>query len=157
MTRRNLLLNVGGFAGISLKRAHHVDPVEGGELIEVDDVVLNVKGGVQEIADDVRILRNLDPDRVLNRADGGKGVNARADAADAFNERPGVARIAALQNHFKAAPHRARAHRVDDLAVVAEHGLHAQMTLNAGDRVNNNSAFAHYSFPPISLFVLARA
>ena len=131
--------------------------VEDRKLIEVDDVVLNVKGGVQEISDDVRILRNLDSDRVLNRTDGGKRMNARADAADAFNERPGIARVAPFENHFEAAPHGAGAHRVDDFPVVAEDGLHAQMTLNAGDRVNNNSAFAHYSFPPISLFVLARA
>ena len=157
MAGRDLLLNVGRFAGIGFKRAHHVDPVEGRELIEVDDVVLNVKGGVQEISDDVRILRNLDSDRVLNRTDGGKRMNARADAADALNERPGVARVASFENHFEAAPHGAGAHRVDDFPVVAEDGLHAQMTLNAGDRVNNNSAFAHYSFPPISLFVLARA
>ena len=157
MVRRNLLLNRRRFAGIGIERADNVHPVERGELIEVNDMVLNVERGIQDVADQIGVLRDLDADCILNGANGGKRVNTRTDAADAFNERPGVAGIAALQNDFEAAPHRAGAHGVDNLAVIAQHCLHAQVTFNAGDRVDYDSAFAHYSLPPISLLVLARA
>ena len=156
MVRRDLLLKIGRFARIRFERAHHVDPVEGRELIEVHEVVVRVERRVDEVADDVGVLRDLDADRVFNGAHGRKRMNARADAADAFNERPCVARIAPLQNDFETAPHRAGAHRVDDFVVFAENGLNAKMAFDSGDRVDDNTTFAHYSLPPISLLVRAR-
>ena len=158
MTRGDFLLDRRGFAGIGLKRRDHVDPVERGELIEVHQMVVHVERGIDQVAHDVGVLRDLDPEGVLDAAHGRKGVNARADAADAFDEGPGVARVAALENDLEASPHRAGAHGVGDSSVVAERGLDAQVTLDSGDRVHNNSAFTHSSLPPMSLLVfLARA
>jgi len=37
-------------------------------VIEVDEVVLRVQRRVHQVADDVRVLRDLDPERVLDRA-----------------------------------------------------------------------------------------
>ena len=158
--RADLLLNFARFARIGRQSAHHVDPVQSRELIEVHQMVLYVQGCIHQVADDVGVLRDLDADGVFDGAHGCKRVNAGADAADAFDERPGVARIAPLENHFETAPHRAGAHRVGDDAVGVDFCLHAQMTFDAGDGVNDNAAgvlaVAH-SLPPMSLLVLARA
>lgn len=51
-------------------------------------MVMNVERGIQDVADQIGVLRDLDADCILNGTDGGKRVNTRTDAADAFNERP---------------------------------------------------------------------
>ena len=154
MMRADLLLQLGDGARIGREGAHDVHPVEGRELIEVHDVVVRVERRVHQVADDVRVLRDLDPDRVFDASHGGEGVNARADAADAFDERPGVARIAPLQNHFETAPHGARALRVANHVVFPEHGLHAKVAFDAGDGVHDDTAVFTHSFLPISLLLL---
>ena len=137
--RADLGLDRGGFARIGAQSRHDVNPVEGVQLIEVRHVVLRVQGRVDQVADDVGVLRNLPADGVLDGAHGGKGVNAGADAADAFDECPGVARIAALEDDFQTAPHRARGIGVGKLAVVTQDSLNAQMTFDSGYGVNNNA------------------
>ena len=107
-------------------------------MIEVDDVVVRLQRELHQIADRVGVLRNSDPERVLDRAHRGQRVRAGADAADAFGERPGVARIAVLQNDFDAAPHRAGGDGVADDVVLVDVHLDPQMAFDAGDGVDDD-------------------
>ena len=160
MVRADLLLDVGRFTRIGGQGAHNVHPVQSRELIEVHDVVMHVQRRVHQVADDVGVLGDLDADGVFDGAHGGQGVNARANAADAFDEGPGVTRIAALQDDFETAPHRAGAHGVGDDAVGVDFGLHAQVPLDSRHGVDDDAAgvlVGTHSLPPISLLVLARA
>ena len=105
-------------------------------------VILRVQRRVHQVADDVRVLRDLDADRVLHRAHRGERVHARAHAADALDERPRVARVAALEDHLEAAPHRAGGHRVADHVVLVDIDLDAQMALDARDRIDDDALAA---------------
>ena len=66
-------------------------------------------------------------------------MRARADAADALGEGPGVARIAPAQDHFDSAPHGAGRHRVTDDVVFVDVHLDAQMPLDPGDRIDDDT------------------
>ena len=161
MARADLLLKRRGLTGIGVKGAYNVHPVKRGELIEVHQMVMDVKGRIHQVADDVGVFRNLDADCVFHRTYGGQRVNTGTDAADTFHKRPGVTRIAALQNHFQTAPHRARALGVDNDVVFIEHCLHAQVAFNARQRINNDAAgvlrLCHLASPKSLLFFLLRA
>ena len=63
-------------------------------------MVLTVQCRIDQVADDVCVLRNFDSERIFNRADGGQSVNAGAHTADAFHKGPSIAGIASFQNDF---------------------------------------------------------
>ena len=71
----------------------------------MSQVVLAVQRSVHQVADDVGVLRNLDPERIFNRTDGGQSMNTSADTADAFHKGPCITGVASLENDFKTAPH----------------------------------------------------
>ena len=140
--RRDALLDLGGLLRVGLERRHDVHPVERVQVVEVDEVVLRVQRRVHQVADDVRVLRDLDPERVLDRAHRCQRVHAGAHAADALDERPRVARVAALEDDLEAAPHRAGGHRVADHVVLVDVDLDAQVALDARDRVDDDALAA---------------
>ncbi len=82
------------------------------------------------------------PSASSTRAHGGERVHARADAADALGERPRVARVAALEDHLQAAPHRARGDGVGDLALRVDVALDAQVPFDAADGIDDNALAA---------------
>jgi hypothetical protein len=100
-------------------------------------------------AEQVGVLRDLDAQCVLHRAHAGQRVGAGAHAADALDEGPGVARVAALQDDFEAAPHRAGGHRVADDVVAVEVHLAAHVALDARDRVDDDAAAAVVELEPL--------
>ena len=57
-------------------------------------------------------------------------------------ECPGIARIAALQDDFEAAPHVAGGYRVADDVVFVEVDLDAQVPLDAADRIDDDALAA---------------
>ncbi len=65
-------------------------------------------------------------------------MHQRADTADALGERPGVARVAALQDHLDAANHRARRVRLGD-PVSVHLRFDAQVAFDTSDRIDNDS------------------
>ena len=69
-------------------------------------------------------------------------MSARADAADPLGEGPGVARIAVLQDHFDAAPHRAGGDGVADHIVLVDIHFEAQMALDARHRIDDDALAA---------------
>ena len=86
------------------------------------DVVVHLQRQLHDIADGIGVFRDLDRQRVFDRAHRGQRVGAGADAADPLGEGPGVARIAAAQDDLDAAPHRAGRDGVaDDIILVDIH------------------------------------
>ena len=77
-------------------------------MVEVDDVVVQTVGAEDEVADVLRVHRDLETDRVLDRAHRSDGVDGGADAADALGEEPRLARVTSLENELDAAEHLAR-------------------------------------------------
>ena len=94
---------------IGLQRGNDIHPVQRVQMIEMHDVVVHLRS--HDVADDVGVLRAWHMrQRVLHRAHRGQRMGAGADAADALGERPGVARVAAAQDHLDAAEHGAALH-----------------------------------------------
>src|SRR5208337_1372661 len=136
---RNLLCKRGGGHGIGLQRGDDVHPVESVQVIEVDDVILHHLGEEHDVANDFGIFGDSDAEGIFDATHGGNRVNGGANAADAFAESPGVARVAALEDDLQAAPHGAGRHGVADVAGVIEHGLDAEMPFNASNGINNDA------------------
>ena len=153
-------LQCGRFSHVGLEGAHDVHPVERRELIKVHQMVVRVKRRIHQVADEIGVFGNVDRQSVLDGAYGRKRVNPGADAADAFDERPSVAGVAALQNHFEPPPHGAGALRINNDVVVVDFGLNPQVTFNAGDGIDDDTAgfeFSHDSAPNSLLVFFARA
>ncbi|MPM14565.1 hypothetical protein SDC9_60929 [bioreactor metagenome] len=139
VARAHRLLQLGSGLRIGAERIHRVHPIERMQVIEMDDMVVDLQRELHHVADRVRVVRDLDAKRILDRADRGQRVGAGADAADPLGEGPGVARVAALQDDLKPAPHRAGRDRVADDAVLVDIHLAAHVALDAGDRVDDDA------------------
>ena len=121
-----------GIRGECLDGAH---PVERVEVIEMDEMILHRQRRRHDVADVVRVLRDADLQRVLHGTHRGERVRRRADAADALDVRPGIARIAVVHDELEAAPGRAGGDGVRDLAALVHRDLRAQMAFDSRDRI----------------------
>ena len=65
------------------------------KLIEVHDVIVQRMRDQNQVADILRIQRDLQVQRVFHRTHAGHGMHRGAHAAEALGEEPGIARIAA--------------------------------------------------------------
>ena len=135
----NRLRQRRGRLGIGGKRRHDIDPVERVQMIEMHEVIMHLQRQLHDVADRVGVLRDRDSERVLDRAHGGQRVRARADAADALCEGPGVPRVAPAQDHLDPAPHRAGRHRVADHIVLVDVDLDAQMPFDPCHRIDDDT------------------
>jgi hypothetical protein len=136
----------GGEAGrggrVGLEGALHVDPVEGMQMVEMDDVVLHGPHAGHEVADQLGAAGDGILESILHRPDRGDGMDAGADAADTLGHGPGVARVTALEDPFDATELGGTGPGVADPAVVGFH-LDAQVPLDAGDGVDDNPLVRH--------------
>lgn len=105
----------------------------------MNDMIVHLQRELHQVADRVGILRNGDSERILDRAHRRQGVRAGAHAADPFGERPGIARIAILQDDFDAAPHRACGYGVPGDVICVDVDLDPHVTFDASDRIDNNA------------------
>ena len=130
-----------GFARVGLQGRHHIDPVECLQLVEVHDMVVHEEGSLHEVAHHFGVGRDDDPQCVLHGSHRTQRVYRGAHTAYASHIGPGFARVAVAHDDFDAAHHGAAAERVFDNSILYI-GFNAQMTLDAGDGVYDDS-FAH--------------
>jgi len=126
--------------GIGLERGNDVHPVQCVQVIEMHHVVLHHLGEEHHVADDLGIRWNLDVQSVFNRAHRSQRMNRSTNTADAFTERPGIARVAALEDHLQATPHGAGRHGLADVVAFVQRGFDAQVTFDTGHGINNDSS-----------------
>ena len=142
MVRRHLLLQLAGRFRIGGKRSDRVYPIERVQVIEMDEVIVHLQRELHDIADRIGVFRNFDLKRILDRAHRGERVRASAYAANSLGEGPSVARIAALQDHFKPAPHGTGRDRVADRVAVVDIDLAAHVAFDARDGIDDNALAA---------------
>ena len=129
----------GRFFGIGLGSGNHVDPVQPAELVEVHQVVMVPQGQLHQVADDIRVVGDVDLERVLNGMDGGECVRARADAADAFHKSPYVAGVTVFDDDFQPPEHGPAGDGVGDHVVVVDVHFAPEMPLDARNRVDDKT------------------
>ena len=131
------------FFGSAPRAVTDVDPVERVQVIEVHQMVLRIAASACiRLRMMLALSGILIVERVFHRAHRGERVHARAHAADALDEGPGVARIAALEDDLESAPHRAGRDGVADDVLVVDVDLDAQVPLDAGDRIDDDAPAA---------------
>ncbi len=96
----------------------------------MDDVVVQCVRNENQIADVLRIERDLEIQGVLDGTYRGQRVYGGADAAEALGEEPGFARIAAEQDALDAAEHGGGSPGLLDMAF-ADFYVDAKVAFNA--------------------------
>ena len=64
--RADLLLNFARFARIGRQSAHHVDPVQSRELIEVHQMIVAPERCQHNVADDIGVVRHFNTDGIFD-------------------------------------------------------------------------------------------
>ena len=105
-------------------------------MVEMHDMVMHVLCGDHQVADQLRIRRNLVAECILDRAHRSDTMHQRAHTADALRERPGIPRIASAQDDLDAAHHGAAAGRPGD-GIAIHLRFDAQMAFDAGDGIDD--------------------
>ena len=142
----------GGLDRIGLKRAGHVHEVEGVQMVEMHNMVVQILHPEHEVPDVGGVLGDFHLDRVFEGAGGGQRVGIGAHAAGALREVLHVAGVAPDQNRFKAAVQGADAAGFADAPVLHFH-FNAQVAFDTGQGIDDDrsgemalgcfSGFAH--------------
>jgi hypothetical protein len=107
------------------------------QVIEVDYVVLDKLGTLQQIPQKPRVVGNGDAQGVFDCSHGADGVNRRSDTADALGEHPGIPGIPAGQQQLDAAKHHPCTPGIRDPAVLNLH-LETEVPFDARYRINGH-------------------
>src|SRR5208283_2684462 len=97
--------NGGCACWIRLGNGCDVHPIECGQLIEMYDVVVQGMRDENQVANVLRVRRNLELERILYGAHRGYGVDRGANSTEALRKNPAFAGIAPEQNRLDSAPH----------------------------------------------------
>ncbi len=131
---------------VGLQGRGDVHPVQRRELVEVDDMVVNVVGRDDEVADVLGIDRHLGADGILHRPHRGDGVDRGTDPTDALHYHPGIARVVALDDLFHPAPHGAGWPGFGHFSAF-DFTVNTQVPLDAGDGVYGDTLAHTLAFP----------
>ena len=108
-------------------------------MVEMDHMILQKLGGRHQVADQFGVFRDLDVQGIFDGAYRCKPMHQGADAADPLGKGPGIPRITATQNNFDPPHLRSRADRLHHILVRINFDLDAQMSFNAGDRIDDDT------------------
>ncbi len=109
------------------------------------DLVMHRMRQDDQVADVLRVQRHFHVQGILHRTHRRDRMDRGAHAADALGDGPGVARVAAEQDQFDAAPHLARGPGLPDAAAI-DIDVDAQVAFDAGDGINRY-ALGHFLSP----------
>ena len=119
-------------------------------MIEVHDVIVQGVADENQVANVLRVRRNLELERIFHGAHRGHGVDRGANSAEALRKDPAFAGIAPLQNRLNSAPHGAACPCLLHAAAI-DLDIDAQMPFDAGYRVDSDAGHG------VSPFALAAA
>ena len=92
------------------------------------------------VADDIGVVRHFNTDGIFDGVNRSQGVYASTDAADTFNERPRIARVAPLQDDLQPAKHRAAGDGIGDHILIVNIHFTTHVAFNARNRVDHQAA-----------------
>ena len=104
--------------------------------------IVEAVGRQDQITNVLRVDRHLEIESVLYGAHRGDPMDRGANTTDALSEKPGITRIAILENDLDAAHHRSGGIGLLDLVAIHLR-FNSQVTFDSGDRVNYNSFIGH--------------
>ena len=104
---------------IRIRSAHHVDPVQGMQMIKMHHVVVDFLGGHHEVADQLGLFRRIGPNGILHSRHRCHRMRSSTHAANTANKSPHIPGIPPLNNGFNAAELCGFAPGVFNLIVVA--------------------------------------
>jgi len=107
------------------------------QVIEMDDMILHILNGFNDVADQTGIRRDLDPEGIFDSSHGAECVYSRSNTADALRKCQRIAWIPPLKDNLDATEHGAAAPGFCHHAAIHFH-FNAQVAFNAGDRINGN-------------------
>jgi len=116
-------------------------------MIEVHDVIVQCMSNEDEVANVLRIGRNLQRERIFDGAYRGHSVNRRANTTETLRKYPAFARIAAAQNLLQSTPHGAARPGFLDRPTV-DLNIDTQVPFNTSDRVDRD---AGHQNPPLAV------
>ena len=134
---RDGLRQCGGRSGIRIQSRDDIHPVERMQVVEMNDVILHILDGFNNIAHHARIGGNFNPEGIFDSSHGAECVYSRSNTADALGKGPGVSWVAAFENGLNTAPHGAAGPGLAHLSAV-HLGFDAQVALNASYGINCN-------------------
>jgi hypothetical protein len=130
--------DVRGLFGVGLEGAHHIHPVEGMEMIEMDDVIMEELCPHEKVSDDPCVVRNGHLGGHVHATHRGEGMDVGADAARALGKEPCITGVAPLQDELESAEKGRAAPSVFHLAVLHFH-FDAQVALDASNGIHYHS------------------
>lgn len=105
----------------------------------MDQVVMHLEVELHQIANRIRVLRNLNAQRIFYCPHRGQRMGAGTDSADSFGECPRIARITPFEDHLESAPHRPGRDRVTDHTVVVDIDLDPHMAFDTGHGIDDDA------------------
>ena len=92
------------------------------------------------VADDISVVRHFNTNGIFDGVNRSQSVYAGTDAADTFNERPRIARVAPLQDDLQPAKHGAAGDGIGDHILIVNIHFAAHVAFDARNRVDHQAA-----------------
>jgi hypothetical protein len=130
-------------------RCRDIHVVQGGQVIEVQDVRLDVVAPEDHVAHHAPVLRNPvgDAERVVQGESRRDGVRRRAHTTDPLRDSRCIQRVTAAEDELEAPEQHAGAPRLLDDTFLGDR-LDLQVAFDAGDRVDYDSG---HDSPPTGM------
>jgi hypothetical protein len=75
------------------------------QVVEVDDVIVQVLGAHQQVADDAGVFGYFNPNGIIDCPHRGQSMGVRSDAAGALHKMVSIPGVSTLQDKFNTAEH----------------------------------------------------
>ena len=125
--------------GVGFDGRSHINPVQGVQVIEVDDMIMKILGTENQIPDQRGVFRNMHVQGVFNATRGCKGMGVGAHAAGSLGEMLGVLGITPFENDLQS-PEKLGTGPCFGNSAVVYFDFDAQMALDSGDGIDHNGA-----------------
>ena len=95
----------GCFCRIGLQGADNIHPVQGMQMIEMDDVIMLELGTMEQVSDNTCVFGNFDANRIFDCPHRGQSMCVRSDAAGALHKMLRIPGITSLQDELDSPEH----------------------------------------------------
>ena len=134
----DIVLDFRRLNGVGFERLYGRNPVERVQVVEVHQVVVDVKGAEHYVPDVVGVFGNLDIQSVFYRPNRCERVDSSADTAYPLGECPRIPGVSTPEYYLDTTPHGGGGNGVHHLVLLFVNGnLQTEVTFYSGNGVNN--------------------